>query len=416
MAPGYGTASSRAESRPGHVAGRAPGLWHARRRERVPGDVRDPDGRRRGAARRLRRRGRHRAGRARWRAPVLRRWRRPHVGPDVHDGLAGRPRGRRRHVRRRRRRATSPTRWGPPSARPAPGPRRTGGRACGILDRARRRHQRRQHAASRPGWPGRSARTASRRSATSRSPPTSSATTPTPCATHDGFAQPMERLAPAEATSDVMRPYGVWAVISPFNYPMALVAGPMGAALAAGNTVVLKPSEIGSWCAHRCYELAVEAGVPDGVLNLVTGPGETVGAALVADDRVGRADVHRLERGRHVDPALVLDALAAAGDLRDGRQEPGRGHGVGRHRPRRRGHRPLGLQLRRPEVLSRLASVRRRVAGRRAVRPAGGAGGGDRPGGAARPGTASCRPLVDTAAVARYEAAVAEAAADRRGR
>lgn len=104
---------------------------------------------------------------------------------------------------------------------------------------------------------------------------------------HDGFEQPMERLAAAEATFDVMRPYGVWGVISPFNYPMALVAGPMGAALTAGNTVVLKPSEVGSWCAHRVYDALVGAGVPPGAVNLVTGPGETAGAALVADRRLG---------------------------------------------------------------------------------------------------------------------------------
>jgi 1-pyrroline-5-carboxylate dehydrogenase len=104
---------------------------------------------------------------------------------------------------------------------------------------------------------------------------------------HDGFARPMERLVAAEATSDVMRPHGVWAVISPFNYPMALVAGPAGAALVTGNTVVLKPSEIGSLCAHLFYDVLVEAGVPAGVVNLVTGIGETDGAALVADRRVG---------------------------------------------------------------------------------------------------------------------------------
>ena len=104
---------------------------------------------------------------------------------------------------------------------------------------------------------------------------------------HEGFARPMERLVPTEATSDVMRPLGVWAVISPFNYPMALVAGPAGAALVAGNTVVLKPSEVGSLCAHLFYGLLIEAGIPAGVVNLVTGPGETTGAALVADPRVG---------------------------------------------------------------------------------------------------------------------------------
>ena len=116
----------------------------------------------------------------------------------------------------------------------------------------------------------------------------------------------MERLNPAEATSDVMRPYGAWAVISPFNYPMALVAGPAGAALVAGNTVVLKPSEIGSWCAHRLYDVLVEAGVPAGVVNLVTGPGRDDGRRAGRRRPARRADVHRVERGRHGDPPLVL--------------------------------------------------------------------------------------------------------------
>jgi 1-pyrroline-5-carboxylate dehydrogenase len=99
---------------------------------------------------------------------------------------------------------------------------------------------------------------------------------------HDGFARPMGRLNPAEATSDVMRPYGVWAVISPFNFPMALSAGPMGAALVAGNTVVLKPSEQGVFTGLKTCEILWEAGVPAGALHVVTGPGETVGKALVA--------------------------------------------------------------------------------------------------------------------------------------
>ncbi len=99
---------------------------------------------------------------------------------------------------------------------------------------------------------------------------------------HDGFALPMGRLNPAEATSDVMRPYGVWAVISPFNFPMALSAGPMGAALVAGNTVVLKPSEQGVFTGLKTCEILWEAGVPAGALHVVTGPGETVGQALVA--------------------------------------------------------------------------------------------------------------------------------------
>ena len=98
----------------------------------------------------------------------------------------------------------------------------------------------------------------------------------------DGFVAPMQRLSPNEETIDVMRPYGVWTVISPFNFPMALVAGPVGAALAAGNTVVSKPSEIGALCGLKVLELFHEAGVPAGALNVLTGPGEQVGAALVA--------------------------------------------------------------------------------------------------------------------------------------
>ena len=103
---------------------------------------------------------------------------------------------------------------------------------------------------------------------------------------HDGFALPMGRLNPVEETSDVMRPYGVWAVISPFNFPMALSAGPMGAALVAGNTVVLKPSEQGVFTGLMTCEILWEAGVPAGALHVVTGPGETVGHALVTDPDV----------------------------------------------------------------------------------------------------------------------------------
>src|SRR5205085_999211 len=59
---------------------------------------------------------------------------------------------------------------------------------------------------------------------------------------HNGFTTPMQPLGAAGEYTDVMRPYGVWGVISPFNFPLALAAGPTGAALVAGNTVVFKPS------------------------------------------------------------------------------------------------------------------------------------------------------------------------------
>ena len=59
---------------------------------------------------------------------------------------------------------------------------------------------------------------------------------------HDGFETTLGTLGPNEENSSVLRPYGVWAVISPFNFPLALAAGPAGGALVAGNTVVFKPA------------------------------------------------------------------------------------------------------------------------------------------------------------------------------
>lgn len=97
---------------------------------------------------------------------------------------------------------------------------------------------------------------------------------------HDGFSVPMGQLSEEEKTRSVLRPYGVWAVISPFNFPIALSAGPVGGALAAGNTVVLKPSEQGFLIALKLYEVLHEAGVPAGVVHVLTGPGETVGQEL----------------------------------------------------------------------------------------------------------------------------------------
>ncbi len=97
----------------------------------------------------------------------------------------------------------------------------------------------------------------------------------------DGFTAAMGTLNPREKNVSVLRPYGVWAVISPFNFPMALAAGPAGAALAAGNTVILKPSPQGSFTAAKLYECFRDAGLDPDVFHLLPG-GDDVGAALVA--------------------------------------------------------------------------------------------------------------------------------------
>lgn len=96
----------------------------------------------------------------------------------------------------------------------------------------------------------------------------------------DGFVKPMGSLSDAEKTRSVLRPYGVFAIISPFNFPMALAGGPAGGAMIAGNTVVLKPSSDAPLLGWKFGEALREAGLPDGVFNLVTGPGETVGTEL----------------------------------------------------------------------------------------------------------------------------------------
>lgn len=75
-------------------------------------------------------------------------------------------------------------------------------------------------------------------------------------------------------------PVGVVGAIVPWNFPMMIAAWKVAPALAAGNSVVLKPSEAASLTLLRLAELAVEAGVPDGVLNVVTGQGATVGRAI----------------------------------------------------------------------------------------------------------------------------------------
>ncbi|MFL5779212.1 MAG: aldehyde dehydrogenase [Chloroflexota bacterium] len=84
-----------------------------------------------------------------------------------------------------------------------------------------------------------------------------------------------------DAISLVTRePIGVVGVIVPWNYPLIISAWKIGAALATGNTVVLKPASQSPLTAIRLAELAAEAGLPDGVLNVVPGPGATVGDAL----------------------------------------------------------------------------------------------------------------------------------------
>lgn len=84
----------------------------------------------------------------------------------------------------------------------------------------------------------------------------------------------------------IREPIGVVGAITPFNFPMNLVAHKIGPAIAAGNTVVLKPAPQTPLSAYFIGELFKEAGLPDGVLNIVTGDGVLLGEYLASDRRV----------------------------------------------------------------------------------------------------------------------------------
>lgn len=84
------------------------------------------------------------------------------------------------------------------------------------------------------------------------------------------------------------RPVGVIAAISPFNFPLNLVAHKVAPAIASGNTIVLKPASTTPISAVKLCQILVEAGLPDGAINLVVGSGGTVGEWLVTDPRVDK--------------------------------------------------------------------------------------------------------------------------------
>ena len=105
-------------------------------------------------------------------------------------------------------------------------------------------------------------------------------------------------------------PVGVVGQIIPWNFPLLMAAWKLGPALACGNTVVLKPAEQTPLTALRLAELIAEAGVPDGVVNVVPGFGETAGAALAAHHDVDKvAFTGSTEVGK-------LIANAATGNLK----------------------------------------------------------------------------------------------------
>jgi 1-pyrroline-5-carboxylate dehydrogenase len=119
-----------------------------------------------------------------------------------------------------------------------------------------------------------------------------------------GYIVPMGKdpLAGWNATNvSVLKPYGVWVVISPFNFPFALAGGPSGAALVTGNAVVFKPASDTPYSGRLLAECFRDGGVPAGVFNYVTGGGATIGQELISNPLVdGITFTGSYEVGMHI--------------------------------------------------------------------------------------------------------------------
>jgi aldehyde dehydrogenase (NAD+) len=113
--------------------------------------------------------------------------------------------------------------------------------------------------------------------------------------------QTVPSALPDKLCLTLRQPLGVVGIITPWNFPMAIPAWKTFPALQAGNTVVLKPASDTPLTAVRLVEILAEAGVPAGAINLVTGPGGTLGDALAADPRVAMISLTgSTEVGKHV--------------------------------------------------------------------------------------------------------------------
>jgi 1-pyrroline-5-carboxylate dehydrogenase len=134
-----------------------------------------------------------------------------------------------------------------------------------------------------------------------------------------GFVNELGKLRPddpAEHNFSVLCPYGVWVVISPFNFPMALASAPIAAALVSGNTVVFKGSPDTPYAAALVTQIFVEAGTPPGVFNSVMGPDNAVGQELLDNPevdgwtftgsyQVGMKVLRQAAQGPFAKPAIV---------------------------------------------------------------------------------------------------------------
>lgn len=123
---------------------------------------------------------------------------------------------------------------------------------------------------------------------------------------HDGYVYDTGTGEPGEDCENVLRPYGVFGVIAPFNFPLAILTGMTAGAILPGNTAVVKPATATPLIAHECYRILEAADLPDGVVNLVTGRGSGAGQPIVGhEDVAGVAFTGSRAVGREIQRTAV---------------------------------------------------------------------------------------------------------------
>jgi 1-pyrroline-5-carboxylate dehydrogenase len=89
-----------------------------------------------------------------------------------------------------------------------------------------------------------------------------------------------------ELNTSIMKPYGVWAIIAPFNFPAAILVGMSAGALITGNTVIVKPASDTPIIGYKIVEIMIEAGIPNGVINFVPGSGVEIGKTIIDSNEI----------------------------------------------------------------------------------------------------------------------------------
>lgn len=132
---------------------------------------------------------------------------------------------------------------------------------------------------------------------------------------NDGFERTAAPAYKGEEISLHLRPYGIWAIVCPFNFPLAISTGMAVGALITGNTAVLKPSSAAPLPVHLLYELLDRAGLPQGALNLVAGSGHEAGDALVNSDIDGVVFTGSLDVGNQIMRSSAADGRRVIAEM-----------------------------------------------------------------------------------------------------